>query len=84
MKTTILCLLMACLVGCGGTTIRYNPETGEVYYHSDTEKEFSDLSIVKKANGDIQIKVNEYKGEGVPPVKLTLPNGWVLESGGAK
>ena len=85
----ILILVIDCLIlflalplsGCG-TTIRYNPETGEVYYHSDTGKEFSDLAITKKTNGDIQIKVNEYKGEGVPPVKITLPQGIVIESGG--
>ncbi len=79
MKTT---LILLCLILCGcGTTIRYNPVTGEVYYHSDTGKEFSGLSIVKEVNGDVQIKVNEYKSEGVPPMKITLPNGIIIESG---
>ena len=58
---------MAMLTGCG-TTIRYNPETGEIYYHSDTEKEFSNLSILKQVNGDVLIEVNKYKGEGVGPI----------------
>ncbi len=58
-------ILLALILGGCGTTIRYNPETGEVYYHSDTGKEFSDLSIIKQANGNILIEVNKYKGEGI-------------------
>lgn len=60
-----LCLLI--LAGCG-TTIRYNPESGEIYYHSDTGKEFNDLAIIKEANGSILIEVNKYKGQGIGPI----------------
>ena len=61
-------LLIIALIGGCGTTIRYIPETGEIYYHSDTEKEFSDLSILKQPDGSILIEVNKYKGEGVGPI----------------
>lgn len=68
MKYKLLILIAAVLIGGCGTTIRYNPETGEVYYHSDTGKEFSDLAIIKEADGSILIEVNKYKGEGIGPI----------------
>ena len=64
----VLLITLALLLGGCGTTIRYNPETGEVYYHSDTGKEFSNLSIIKQANGDVLVEVNKYKGDGIGPI----------------
>ena len=83
MGAKLILIIALLLTGCG-TTIRYNPETGEVYYNSNTGKEFSNLAILRQANGDVLLEVNKYKGEGVPPIKVTLPNGVIVESGGGK
>ena len=64
---TIIIFFIIALSGC--TTVRYNPETHEVFFQTPVfDRSIDKLSITKLENGDVLIEIENYATEGMAPV----------------
>ena len=62
----VICILIMC-ASC--TTIKYNPDTHDVFFQTPVFARTIDaLSITKLENGDVLIEMKAYKTEGMAPV----------------